>query len=250
MRPEPSPQRRGVAGAAYGGCCVKHPFDHCCLHYRAPFCALGKRRRLLTPWLLALGRRALAPGHLCEDTRMQRSAARVPLASAGEGGQPSRGRFMRHTRGGGAANASVDGAPDAAGGRSASIAGTRWRQRDRCHPTSSSCFRLDPLLPAPRAPLAAGRGAAPHKPAPVTVRASASGVEPTAADNDEEAWTVTGVGSLPYPYHTTRTYCTLAHPPHTHPLFFATAGSRLRAGPMVSASSWSFKSSSPRSHWH
>ena len=152
--------------------------------------------------------------------------------------------------GGGAANASVDGAPDAAGGRSASIAGTRWRQRDRCHPTSSSCFRLDPLLPAPRAPLASGRGAAPHKPAPVTVRASASGVEPTAADNDEEAWTVTGVGSLPYPYHTTRTYCTLAHPPHTHPLFFATAGSRLRAGPMVSASSWSFKPSAPRSHWH
>ena len=145
MRPEPSPQRRGVAGAAYGGCCVKHPFDHCCLHYRAPFCALGKRRRLLTPWLLALGRRALAPGHLCEDTRMQRSAARVPLASAGEGGQPSRGRFMRHTRGGGAENASVDGAPDAAGGRSASIAGTRWRQRDRCHPTSASCCRL-PLV--------------------------------------------------------------------------------------------------------
>ena len=41
----------------------------------------------------------------------------------------------------------------------------------------------------------------------------------------------TGVGSLQYPYHITRTYCSLARAPHTHPLVFVTAVSHMRAGP-------------------
>ena len=40
-----------------------------------------------------------------------------------------------------------------------------------------------------------------------------------------------GVGSLQYPYHITRTYCSLARAPHTHPLVFVTAVSHMRAGP-------------------
>ena len=50
-----------------------------------------------------------------------------------------------------------------------------------------------------------------------------------------------GVGSLQYPYHITRTYCSLARAPHTHPLIFVTAVSHMRAGPVVSATSWSSK---------
>ena len=60
----------------------------------------------------------------------------------------------------------------------------------------------------------------------------------------------TGVGSLQYPYHITRTYCSLACAPHTHPLVFVTAVSHMRAGPVVSATSWSSKLSTPRSHRH
>ena len=60
----------------------------------------------------------------------------------------------------------------------------------------------------------------------------------------------TGVGSLQYPYHITRTYCSLACTPHTHPLVFVTAVSHMRAGPVVSATSWSSKLSTPRSHRH
>ena len=58
------------------------------------------------------------------------------------------------------------------------------------------------------------------------------------------------VGSLQYPYHITRTSCSLACAPHTHPLVFVTAVSHMRAGPVVSATSWSSKlrlaSSPPR----
>ena len=60
----------------------------------------------------------------------------------------------------------------------------------------------------------------------------------------------TGVGSLQYPYHITRTYCSLACTPHTHPLVFVTAVSHMRAGPVVRATSWSSKLSTPRSHLH
>ena len=60
----------------------------------------------------------------------------------------------------------------------------------------------------------------------------------------------TGVGSLQYPYHITRTYCSLARAPHTHPLVFVMAVSHMRAGPVVSATSWSSKLSTPRSHRH
>ena len=59
-----------------------------------------------------------------------------------------------------------------------------------------------------------------------------------------------GVRSLQYPYHITRTYCSLARAPHTHPLVFVTAVSHMRAGPVVSATSWSSKLSTPRSHRH
>ena len=60
----------------------------------------------------------------------------------------------------------------------------------------------------------------------------------------------TGVGSLQSPYHITRTYCSLARAPHTHPLVFVTAVSHMRAGPVVSATPWSSKLSTPRSHRH
>ena len=60
----------------------------------------------------------------------------------------------------------------------------------------------------------------------------------------------TGVGSLQYPYHITRTYCSLARAPHTHPLVFVTAVSHMRAGPVVRATSWSSKLSTQRSHRH
>ena len=60
----------------------------------------------------------------------------------------------------------------------------------------------------------------------------------------------TGVGSLQYPYHITRTYCSLACTPHTHPLVFVTAVSHMRAGPVVRATSWSSKLSTQRSHRH
>ena len=59
-----------------------------------------------------------------------------------------------------------------------------------------------------------------------------------------------GVRSLQYPYHITRTYCSLARAPHTHPLVFVTAVPHMRAGPVVSATSWSSKLSTPRSHRH
>jgi len=60
----------------------------------------------------------------------------------------------------------------------------------------------------------------------------------------------TGAGSLQYPYHITRTYCRLACAPHTHPLVLVTAVSHMRAGPVVSATSWSSKLYTPRSHRH
>ena len=60
----------------------------------------------------------------------------------------------------------------------------------------------------------------------------------------------TGVGSLQYPYHITRTYCSLACAPHTHPLVFVTAVSHMRAGPVVRATPWSSKLSTQRSHRH
>ena len=63
----------------------------------------------------------------------------------------------------------------------------------------------------------------------------------------------TGVGSLkfplvPIPHHThiLASYCSL----HTHPLVFVKAVLHMRAGPMVSATSWSSKLSTPRSHRH
>jgi hypothetical protein len=62
--------------------------------------------------------------------------------------------------------------------------------------------------------------------------------------------TATGVGPLSYPYHITRSYCSLARPPHTHSLVLVRAISRMRAGPMVRATFWSSKLSTPRSHRH
>jgi hypothetical protein len=62
--------------------------------------------------------------------------------------------------------------------------------------------------------------------------------------------TATGVGSLSHPYHITRSYCSLARPPHTHSLVLVTAISRMRAGPMVRATFWSSKLSTPRNHRH
>ena len=62
--------------------------------------------------------------------------------------------------------------------------------------------------------------------------------------------TATGVGSLSHSYHITRSYCSLARPIHTHSLVLETAISRMRAGPMVPATCWSSKLSTPRSHRH
>jgi hypothetical protein len=65
--------------------------------------------------------------------------------------------------------------------------------------------------------------------------------------------TATGVGSISYPYHVTRSYCSLAqfaHPPNTHSLVPVTAISRMRAGPMVRATFWISKLSTPRSRQH
>ena len=62
--------------------------------------------------------------------------------------------------------------------------------------------------------------------------------------------TATGVGSLSHPYHITRSYCSLTRPLHTHPLVLVKAISRMQTGPMVCATCWSSKLSTPRSHQH
>jgi hypothetical protein len=69
-----------------------------------------------------------------------------------------------------------------------------------------------------------------------SLRTLPPGVDPRAAYCDGCRNPFTSI-----PHHITLSYCSLAHPPHTHSLVLVTAISRMRAGPMVKTTFWSSK---------